>query len=81
MGDPGSTEILVSREDFLFATFAGPNLSRVFNLPDGLPPRLREWAFRLAQFKAQRLHRRMRIDLLRQDRQRNEFMAFSGPPE
>jgi preprotein translocase subunit SecA len=83
-GDPGSFEVMASLEDDLVERhgavwrWVGRRAAR----PDGtLPPAIAAWVFRRAQRRAERLHARMRLDLLRLDRQLETALAFSGRPE
>jgi preprotein translocase subunit SecA len=68
-GDPGSSEALLSLEDELVSHFG----SRY--------PRTRALRLKMAQRSAERLHRRMRRDLLRTDEQLATALAFSGRSE
>lgn len=77
-GDPGLCMAILSREDPLLAT-DGPALARLLaRVPLGPVAAL---AQRMAQRRAERLHARMRRDLLRQDEVLNDAMSFVGAPE
>ncbi|HDI59963.1 MAG TPA: prepilin peptidase [Desulfobacteraceae bacterium] len=85
-GDPGTCVAMVALDDELVATHAPPWL----RIPAVLTARLHigflsRWigalVFRAAQRSAQRLHSRMRRNLLKMDDQVGESLAFSGRPE
>lgn len=83
-GDPGSHEAILSLEDPLLAGGRGgipawlagrlPVRSRVWRFTA-------RWAIRTAQTRLQRLHARIRRDLLKADQQRGGMLSFSGRPE
>jgi preprotein translocase subunit SecA len=77
-GEPGSFEAILSLEDPLMDAENGMALS-------GLAKRLGRigggWAADYAQKRAERLHARMRAELLRSDDWRKKTLAFSGRPE
>jgi preprotein translocase subunit SecA len=84
-GDPGSCEVIASLEDELARVYsprwmkrlaqAGTNSARgVFLLASAL-------SLRIAQRSAERLHRRLRRDLLKLDEQLDSTLAFSGGSE
>lgn len=84
-GDPGSYEIVTSLEDELLATSHG-NVTRWaarFLLTSGKP--LEGWLARFlvgrAQLSAERLHARVRRDLLQHEDQLESALAFSGRVE
>ncbi len=82
-GDPGSSESLVSLEDELFRTHAGPLARWIAAVGQGretsrLGRAALDLALRLAQRSAERLHSQMRRDLLRQDQNLERVLAFSG---
>jgi preprotein translocase subunit SecA len=84
-GDPGSFEAIVSLEDELVTTYAGP-LGLAFarlaaNGSGTLGARARIVVVRMAQRAAERLHLRMRRDLLKMDEQTETTLAFSGRGE
>jgi preprotein translocase subunit SecA len=68
-GDPGSSEAILSLEDELITHF-GSRYART-----------RALGLKMAQRSAERLHRRMRRDLLRTDEHLATALAFSGRPE
>jgi preprotein translocase subunit SecA len=83
-GDPGSFEIIASLEDELMARYgawwrhvvrwAAERNGRVLS-------RMTRWIFRRTQRGAERLHARMRADLLRLDEHVETALAFSGRQE
>jgi preprotein translocase subunit SecA len=83
-GDPGTHEALVSLEDELLATHGGlwSRLARALAGGAGPAPSwVASLAFRRAQRAAERLHARMRADLLKQDEHLESALAFSGRSE
>jgi preprotein translocase subunit SecA len=80
-GDPGSYEMMVSLEDELF-TMHGNVVSRLlsseFNIRDPFGPWLRKVALRWVQLAAERLHRRIRRNLLKVEDQLQTALAFAG---
>jgi preprotein translocase subunit SecA len=84
-GDPGSAEAIISLEDELIDVYTGKPLrwlSAFLRFPDGLVRRIfGRFLFYLAQRKAERLHARMRHDLLKMDDQISDSLAFSGRSE
>jgi preprotein translocase subunit SecA len=81
-GDPGSFEAILSLEDALMDTDSGVALSGIAKAANRF---LGDWAGReasnYAQRRAERLHARMRADLLRSDQWQMKTLAFSGKPE
>ena len=85
-GDPGTSEAIVSLEDELATVYVGKVFqwlaARVLKRPNAV---IAGWIgkilFRRAQGKAERLHARMRHDLLKMDEQLGDALAFSGRPE
>ncbi len=81
-GEPGSFEAILSLEDDLMNNENGVALS---GLAKWLARYAGAWAGRgaaeYAQKRAERLHARMRADLLRSDRWRKQTLAFTGRPE
>ncbi len=79
-GDPGSCEAILAIEDDLVETFfplaAGPLRNR-----DSVPQRLGKFAFRVAQWRAERTHSRSRRDLLDLDDYLGDVLAFAGRGE
>jgi preprotein translocase subunit SecA len=83
-GDPGSYEAILSLDDELFAVYAGrwQRLAARLAGRGGVIPRwLATIATRRAQRRAERLHARVRADLLRFDDQLESALAFSGRSE
>ncbi len=81
-GEPGTYEEILSLEDPLLETLGGRALGAAARLRGPLfgPGRTR-WLFQRAQRRAERLHSRMRRDLLRLDRRLGTLLAFSGEME
>jgi preprotein translocase subunit SecA len=81
-GDPGSFEVIASLEDELLARYGGwwPRGGRWAGSLVRAPWMAR-WIFRCAQRRAERLHARMRADLLRADEDLERALAFSGRQE
>ena len=85
-GDPGTSEALVSLEDDLVSAYVGKPLQWIaaigLRIPGGWVGR---WIggilLRKAQRSAERLHGRMRHDLLKMDEQLSDSLAFSGKTE
>src|SRR2546426_4740447 len=84
-GDPGGYEAILSLEDELVTVYAsglrrwpGVTLTR---LGRTLAPWISALLFQRAQRKAERLHARMRRDLLKLDEHLESSLAFSGRPE
>ncbi len=84
-GDPGSFESILALDDLLPVTFHPVALQLVRRLPwlaEGpLGQPLRRLVMSVAQRRAERLHRRMRREVLRADRQMADTLAFSGHAE
>jgi preprotein translocase subunit SecA len=81
-GEPGCFQAILSLEDPLMDTETGVALSGAAKLARGS---FGEWAGRAvsnyAQRRAERLHARMRADLLRSDQWQMKTLAFSGRSE
>jgi preprotein translocase subunit SecA len=81
-GEPGSFEAILSLEDTLMDSDNGVALSSLAKFATRF---VGDWAGRgaagYAQRRAERLHARMRADLLRSDSWRMKMLAFSGKPE
>jgi preprotein translocase subunit SecA len=80
-GDAGSHEALLSLQDDLVTMFAGPSQRLARWLAGGrgvVAPWLGRRVVRRAQRRAERLHARMRRDLLKLDEQLETRLAFSG---
>ena len=84
-GDPGSVEALLSLEDALLTSHGRRPLDRLLlrlaPLESGLGQRLARWLMRRAQRRAEALHRRLRREVLRADREIADTLAFSGRGE
>jgi len=84
-GDPGSHEVFASLEDEIVAVHAGRMERRLARLATRMPGRTAAWlaglVVRRAQRAAERLHSRIRRDLLDHDEQRETALAFAGRPE
>jgi preprotein translocase subunit SecA len=84
-GDPGSYEVIVCLEDELVTVYAGRVWRWVGRLTarpgQTVAPRIGKLLFRRAQRSAERLHSRMRRDLLKMDEHLESALAFSGRPE
>jgi preprotein translocase subunit SecA len=85
-GDPGSCEAMISLEDELVTVYISKLLRwsavGALRVLGGLAARfLGKMLFHRAQQRAERLHARMRHDLLRMDEQLGDALAFSGRPE
>jgi len=84
-GDPGSFEAVLALDDALLLMFQGRGLRALQALPwlvdSPLQRRVRRFVMSRAQKRAERLHRRMRRDVLRSDRQMADTLAFSGHAE
>jgi preprotein translocase subunit SecA len=81
-GEPGSVDAILSLDDPLLVLDGNPQIARLARLA---APYLGDWvvraAFRLAQRRAEKLHLRMRRDLLNSDQISNDNLAFSGRAE
>ena len=79
-GDPGSHEAMVSLDDELLTTYGG--VWRRLALVASRRRRVATWlgalAVRRAQRRAERVHARLRRDLLTMDERRDTALAFSG---
>ena len=84
-GDPGSCEAFVSLEDELVQahrSVIGLWLSRLmFSMNRWMAGRLSSWIVARAQLRAERLHARIRRDLLKSEEQSESSLAFSGTVE
>ncbi len=85
-GDHGSCEAIVSLEDELISVYIGKPLqwlaAAVIRKPNSFMARwFGELLLGWAQHKAERLHTRMRHDLLKFDEQISDSLAFTGRPE
>ncbi len=81
-GEPGSFEAILSLEDQLLEinqhSFSGRVIGAVARVVGGWPRRI---AMATAQRRAERLHSRMRRDLLKLDKALGNLLAFSGRME
>jgi preprotein translocase subunit SecA len=83
-GDPGTHEAIVSLEDELVIRYAGAwrwIVLLIARRDRPLPGALAKFVMRRAQRAAERLHARMRSDLLKQDEELGRALAFSGRSE
>jgi preprotein translocase subunit SecA len=85
-GDPGTSEAVVSLGDELVTVYVGKVFqwlaANVLKRPNAVIARwIGKILFRRAQGKAERLHARIRHDLLKMDEQLGDALAFSGRPE
>jgi preprotein translocase subunit SecA len=81
-GQPGSFEAILSLDDALLDFPGGrllAHLARSFG--GGMGDRIGRTALRYAQQRAERVHARMRADLLRSDQWQTKTLAISGKPE
>ena len=80
-GEPGTFEALLSLEDPILE-FGGRRLVRLLvNLPSPLGRVAGKWLLWRAQQRAERMHSRMRRDLLRLDQKMGTLLAFTGEIE
>lgn len=85
-GDPGTSEAVVSLEDELVTVYVSKPLqwlaAAVLRKPGTFIGRwIGKVLFHRTQRRAERVHARMRHDLLRMDEQMGDALAFSGRPE
>jgi preprotein translocase subunit SecA len=84
-GDPGTYESMVGLSDELVVryggAFSGESAWTAERPHPSIARLVRRWALRRAQRRAERLHSRMRRDLLKLDEQLASSLAFSGRPE
>ncbi|HXV47836.1 MAG TPA: preprotein translocase subunit SecA [Candidatus Binatia bacterium] len=84
-GDPGSYQAIISLEDELVRIYAHRWWQKLSALLPRLGDGANDWAravtLALAQRAAERLHYRMRRQLLKMDEQRDAALAFSGRSE
>ena len=85
-GDPGTAQALVALDDELIRTYMWRPLRwtvrALLRFPGGVVGRLcARLLFEKAQRAAERLHGRMRRELLTLDDQISDSLAFSGRPE
>jgi preprotein translocase subunit SecA len=77
-GQPGSTEAVLSLEDGILSAAKAPLLRLAARLPGWLGRVCAGLLFARAQRKSEANNRRVRRDLLRQDRELRRMMAFAG---
>ena len=78
-GDPGSVQAIVSLEDSLFSDHGGGLLAVLKRrFAQGPPPLWLGVLRRATQGRAERIHARTRRDTLKQDRNLDNMLAFSG---
>ena len=85
-GDPGSSEAIISLEDELISVYINGTIqwiagSILRNTGSFMGRWIGKVLFRISQRAADRLHARMRHDLLKMDEQLGESLAFTGRPE
>jgi preprotein translocase subunit SecA len=81
-GQLGSFEAILSLEDPLLNFPSAVALSRLANAATGsVADRIRGAVLRYAQRRAERIHARMRMDLLRSDQWQTKTLAISGKSE
>ncbi len=81
-GEPGQMEAWLSLEDDLMTGPDAALLRRIgLAIAATLGPRAAGWCIRARQRRTERLHARSRRDLMRQDRELGNVMAFSGELE
>jgi preprotein translocase subunit SecA len=81
-GDPGSHQTIVSLEDDFINDVFGKSLVRVFSGRDNpMPNWLGILIVAIAQSSAEHYHSRLRRDLLKQDDNLGDMLAFSGRGE
>jgi len=76
-GDPGSVEAIVCLQDELFSRYA-PYLNRIGAGLGLISPRWLGWLVAHAQSKAERFHRKIRLDTVKRDRKWQRALAFVG---
>jgi preprotein translocase subunit SecA len=83
-GDPGSCEAIISLEDEIFTVHA-PGLTRMIRRLSAMgwtAPRILIQGLRvIAQYSAERRNAYIRIQNVKQDRDQNQMLAFSGKGE
>ncbi len=81
-GQPGSFEAILSLEDALLDFPSGRALARLAkSIPGPRGDAIGRFVSRYAQRRAEQLHARMRVDLLRSDQWQTKTLAISGKPE
>jgi preprotein translocase subunit SecA len=80
-GDPGSHEALAALEDELFTRYGVPLPRAARGIAGEVPAALAHPLVALAQWRAEREHRRQRRDLMRADERLTKALAFAGHAE
>lgn len=80
-GDPGQVEVFLSLEDELMRSNSARNARRAAWIARIVSSRLAGVFFRNRQRKIEKLHARMRLDLLETDRSLSDLLAVSGQME
>ncbi len=83
-GDPGSCEAIVSLEDEIYSVYAASAtgvVERFGRIGAGLPEAFHDGLRWLAQYRAERRNREIRMQNLRHDRRLDSVLAFSGRGE
>jgi preprotein translocase subunit SecA len=81
-GQPGSFEAILSLEDALLDFPLGRAFARLAkSIPGPRGDAIGRFVSRYAQRRAEQLHARMRVDLLRSDQWQTKTLAISGKPE
>lgn len=80
-GNTGSAEAIVAVDDELFTRFAWPLdllVKRMVGKQDQLPAWVVRAMVKLAQIRAERHNRRIRLNTMKQDRKTQDMMGFAG---
>ena len=85
-GDPGTCREILSLDDELIRVYGGKQLQRFAKVlwkvyPKGMGSWIGRWMFRMALGSAQRLHARIRRNVLKMDERIGDALAFSGRQE
>lgn len=84
-GDPGTYQAILSLEDELIVAQTGPFLRRLSrwacSFGGSAPVRIGRVLFWWTQHRAERMHARMRVAVLKMDDHLNTALAFAGRPE
>ncbi len=80
-GDPGQVEVFLSLDDELMRSAAARHARRAARVARLFGTRAAGYFFRMRQRKIEKLHARMRLDLLDSDRSLGELLAVSGQME
>ncbi len=82
-GDPGVCQAIVALDDEIFRQHGGPEHALLRKVFGTRPQAVQPWVQRCrraAQSRAEAMHARTRRDTLRQDRDLDRLMSFSGDP-